>query len=312
MSEKLKAHEADDGQLDIEFTEEAQDVILEAEDSANSQDSSAETVVQESDSEDEHEKYSNSVQKRINQLTKRAKEAEREREEALRYAQNIQAENTDVKQRLQTLDRSYIDEYGHRVSSEQARAKDELKSAIETGDTDRQMQAQERITQLTLAADRHAQAKASRAAQAAQAEQQQAYAQQQAQQPQYQPAPRQAAPDQKAEEWASKNDWFGEDDAMTFAAFGLHKKLVQEEGFDPASNDYYDALDSRMKNAFPHRFPDEEVTRQNRSGQTVAGVSRSKGTGRGKKVRLSPSQVTIAKRLGVPLEEYAKYVKEGQ
>ena len=181
------------------------------------------------------------------------------------------------------------------------------------GDTDRQMQAQERITQLTLAADKHAQAKASREAQAQQAQQQQEYAQQQqVQQQQYQPAPRQAAPDQKAEEWASKNDWFGEDDAMTFAAFGLHKKLVQEEGFDPASNDYYDALDSRMKNAFPHRFPDEEVTRQNRSGQTVAGVSRSKGTGRGKKVRLSPSQVTIAKRLGVPLEEYAKYVKEGQ
>ena len=309
MSEKLKAHEADDGQIDLEFTEEAQDIILEQEDS---DESSTPNVVLESESDDEHEKYSNSVQKRINQLTKRAKEAEREREEALRYAQNIQAENTDVKQRLQTLDRSYIDEYGHRVTSEQARAKDELKSAIETGDTDRQMEAQERITQLTLAADKHAQAKASRAAQAAQAEQQQAYAQQQAQQQQYQPAPRQAAPDQKAEEWASKNDWFGEDDAMTFAAFGLHKKLVQEEGFDPASNDYYDALDSRMKNAFPHRFPDEEVTRQNRSGQTVAGVSRSKGTGRGKKVRLSPSQVTIAKRLGVPLEEYAKYVKEGQ
>jgi hypothetical protein len=309
MSEKLKAHEADDGQIDLEFTEEAQDVVLEQEDS---DESSTPNVVLESESDDEHEKYSNSVQKRINQLTKRAKEAEREREEALRYAQNIQAENTDVKQRLQTLDRSYIDEYGHRVTSEQARAKDELKSAIETGDTDRQMQAQERITQLTLAADKHAQAKASRAAQAAQAEQQQAYAQQQAAQAQYQPAPRQAAPDQKAEEWASKNDWFGEDDAMTFAAFGLHKKLVQEEGFDPASNDYYDALDSRMKNAFPHRFPDEGTTRQNRSGQTVAGVSRSKGTGRGKKVRLSPSQVTIAKRLGVPLEEYAKYVKEGQ
>lgn len=308
MSEKLKAHEADDGQIDLEFTEEAQDVVLEAEDSANSQDSSAETVVQESDSEDEHEKYSNSVQKRINQLTKRAKEAEREREEALRYAQNIQAENTDVKQRLQTLDRSYIDEYGHRVSSEQARAKDELKSAIEMGDTDRQMQAQERITQLTLAADKHAQAKASREAQAQQAQQQQEYAQQQ----QYQPAPRQAAPDQKAEEWASKNDWFGEDDAMTFAAFGLHKKLVQEEGFDPASNDYYDELDNRMKNAFPHRFETEEVRETNRPSQSVAGVSRNKGGGRGKKVRLSPSQVTIAKRLGVPLEEYAKYVKEGQ
>ncbi len=311
MSEKLKAHEADDGQIDLEFTEEAQDVILE--DNNESESTAEAPVVETSADEDDHEKYSNSVQKRINQLTKRAKEAEREREEALRYAQNIQAENTDVKQRLQTLDRSYIDEYGHRVSSEQARAKDELKSAIEMGDTDRQMQAQERITQLTLAADKHAQAKASREAQAQQAQQQQEYAQQQqTQQQQYQPAPRQAAPDQKAEEWASKNDWFGEDDAMTFAAFGLHKKLVQEEGFDPASNDYYDALDSRMKNAFPHRFPDEEVTRQNRSGQTVAGVSRSKGTGRGKKVRLSPSQVTIAKRLGVPLEEYAKYVKEGQ
>jgi hypothetical protein len=124
MSEKLKAHEADDGQIDLEFTEEAQDVVLEQEDS---DESSTPNVVLESESEsdDEHEKYSNSVQKRINQLTKRAKEAEREREEALRYAQNIQAENTDVKQRLQTLDRSYIDEYGHRVTSEQARAKDE-------------------------------------------------------------------------------------------------------------------------------------------------------------------------------------------
>ena len=100
---------------------------------------------------------------------------------------------------------------------------------------------------------------------------------------------------------------------MTFAAFGLHKKLVQEEGFDPSSNDYYDALDSRMRDAFPHRFPDEsvETSRNNRSGQSVAGVSRGKSlSGRGKKVRLSPSQVTIAKRLGVPLEEYAKYVKE--
>ena len=183
MSEKLKAHEADDGQIDLEFTEEAQDVILE--DNNESESTAEAPVVETSADEDDHEKYSNSVQKRINQLTKRAKEAEREREEALRYAQNIQAENTDVKQRLQTLDRSYIDEYGHRVSSEQARAKDELKSAIEMGDTDRQMQAQERITQLTLAADKHAQAKASREAQAQQAQQQQEYAQQQQAQQEY-------------------------------------------------------------------------------------------------------------------------------
>jgi hypothetical protein len=308
MSEAKAAHEADDGQVELEFTEEAQEVEIE---STPDTEASAEPAVEESN-DDEHEKYSQSVQKRINQLTKRAKEAEREREEALRYAQTIQTENTSVKQRLQSLDQNYITEYGNRVVSEQTRAKEELKTAIETGDVDRQMAAQERIAQLTLAADKHAQAKAQRQAQVEAQEQQQLYAQQQPQ-PQYQPAPSVPAPDAKAEEWAEKNDWFGTDDAMTFAAFGLHKKLVQDEGFDPSSNDYYDALDSRMRDAFPHRFSDaEDAQRNNRSGQSVAGVSRGKSSGRGKKVRLSPSQVTIAKRLGVPLEEYAKYVKEGQ
>lgn len=305
MSEAKAAHEADDGQVELEFTEEAQEVEIET---TTDTEASSESVVEESN-DDEHEKYSQSVQKRINQLTKRAKEAEREREEALRYAQTIQTENTSVKQRLQSLDQNYITEYGNRVVSEQTRAKEELKTAIETGDVDRQMAAQERIAQLTLAADKHAQAKAQRQAQA-EAQEQQAYL---SQQPQYQPAPSVPAPDAKAEEWAEKNDWFGTDDAMTFAAFGLHKKLVQDEGFDPSSNDYYDALDSRMRDAFPHRFTDvEDAPRNNRSGQSVAGVSRNKSSGRGKKVRLSPSQVTIAKRLGVPLEEYAKYVKEGQ
>ena len=308
MSEAKAAHEADDGQVELEFTEEAQEVEIE---STPDTEASAEPAVEESN-DDEHEKYSQSVQKRINQLTKRAKEAEREREEALRYAQTIQTENTSVKQRLQSLDQNYITEYGNRVVSEQTRAKEELKTAIETGDVDRQMAAQERIAQLTLAADKHAQAKAQRQAQVEAQEQQQLYAQQPPQ-PQYQPAPSVPAPDAKAEEWAEKNDWFGTDDAMTFAAFGLHKKLVQDEGFDPSSNDYYDALDSRMRDAFPHRFSDaEDAQRNNRSGQSVAGVSRGKSSGRGKKVRLSPSQVTIAKRLGVPLEEYAKYVKEGQ
>lgn len=308
MSEGKAAHEPDDGQIDLEFNEEAQEVVIDSPPEADEASPQSAQV----EAEDEHEKYSQSVQKRINQLTKRAKEAEREREEALRYAQTVQSENTNVKQRLQNLDQNYLTEYGHRVVSEQTRAKEELKAAIETGDVDRQMSAQERIAQLSIAADKHAQAKAQREAQAAQ---QQAYVEQQALQQQYVPAPTQAAPDPKAEDWASKNEWFGTDDAMTFAAFGLHKKLVQEEGFDPSSNDYYDALDSRMKEAFPHRFPDEsvEVSRNYRSGQSVAGVSRGKSSsGRGKKVRLSPSQVTIAKRLGVPLEEYAKYVKEGQ
>ena len=306
MSEVKAAHEPDDGQIDLEFNEEAQEVEI---DPPSETEETPHQAARE-EQEDEHEKYSQSVQKRINQLTKRAKEAEREREEALRYAQTIQSENNTVKQRLQNLDQNYLNEYGSRVVSEQTRAKEELRTAIETGDVDRQMAAQERISQLSIAADKHAQAKAQREAQAAQ---QQAYVQQQEEQQQYVPAPTQAAPDPKAEDWASKNEWFGTDDAMTFAAFGLHKKLVQEEGFDPSSNDYYDALDSRMRDAFPHRFPEEavETSRNNRSGQSVAGVSRGKSSsGRGKKVRLSPSQVTIAKRLGVPLEEYAKYVKE--
>ena len=300
MNEKKSAHEADDGQIDLEFSEDAQEIEIEPTDSDDNL---------EADAPDDHEKYSQGVQKRINQLTKRAKEAERDKEEALRYAQTIQNENNSVKQRLQNLDSNYITEYGHRVSSEQTRAKEALKTAIETGDVEKQMAAQERIAQLSIAADKHAQAKAQRENLAAQ---EQAYAEQQAYEQQYVPAPQQEAPDPKAEEWASKNSWFGEDDAMTFAAFGIHKKLVQDEGFDPSSNDYYDALDSRMRDAFPHRF-EEGSARNNRSGQTVAAVSRGKsGSGRGRKVRLSPSQVTIAKRLGVPLEEYAKYVKEGQ
>lgn len=309
MSEVKAAHEPDDGQIDLEFNEEAQEVEIDPPSETEETPPQAAQV----EEEDEHEKYSQSVQKRINQLTKRAKEAEREREEALRYAQTIQNENNTVKQRLQNLDQNYLNEYGSRVVSEQTRAKEELRTAIETGDVDRQMAAQERIAQLSIAADKHAQAKAQREAQAAQ---QEAYAQPQPQeQQQYVPAPSVPAPDPKAEDWASKNEWFGTDDAMTFAAFGIHKKLVQEEGFDPSGNDYYDALDSRMRDAFPHRFADEteEAPRNNRSGQAVAGVSRGRSSsGRGKKVRLSPSQVTIAKRLGVPLEEYAKYVKEEQ
>ena len=303
MAESSPAHEPDDGQINLEFDEEAQEVVLE-EDSQQTA-AAREPVETEEESVDEHEQYGKSVQKRINQLTKRAREAEREREEAVKFAQAVQQENQSVKQRLHNLDKNYIDEYGNRVSSEQQRAKDELKAAIETGDTDRQLEAQEKISPLAVAADRHAQARAQREVQAAQFERE-------VQQPVYQPAPQTQRPDPKAEEWAENNTWFGQDSAMTFAAFGIHKELIQEKGMDGTSDEYYDALDSAMRDAFPHKFSDveEEVSQPRRTTQTVAGVSRPSKGGRGKKVRLSPSQVTIAKRLGVPLEEYAKYVKE--
>ena len=255
--------------------------------------------------ESEQEQYSKTVQKRINQLTKRVKETEREREEAVRYAQNVRNESEEVKSRLRALDQSYLSEYGGRISSEQTQAEAALKHAVETGDSQATVEAQRSLTKLAVAEDRYQQAKAQQEAQQAY------YTQQQESDIQQPPLAQQGTTqpqkaDPKAEKWATKNEWFGEDYTMTFAAFGIHKKLVEEEGFDPQTDDYYDELDKRIKNEFAHKFKDEAGKKP---AQTVASVSRGSKSGR-RKVRLTPSQVTIAKKLGVPLEEYAKYVKE--
>ena len=306
------AHEADDGQVNLDFDEEPQEVVV-PEEAPEEQDASSETVVETAVEEDEVSQQSKKVQKRINQLTKRAKEAEREKEEAFRYAQAVQQESENLKSRMNNLDKNYIDEYGNRVMAEQHQAQEELKKAMELGDADASVAAQTKISQLAVAADRHQQAKAQRERQQASvAAQPEAPNVAQPPPPQMaQPAPSQE-PDPKAEAWAENNAWFGDDYTMTFAAFGLHKKMVEEEGFDPKSDDYYDELDSRMREEFPHKFNEGEstTTAPRRNAQTVASVSRSSSSGRGKKVRLSPSQVTISKRLGVPLEEYARYVKE--
>ncbi len=299
MSEaQTKAHEADDGQIPLEFDEEAQEVEIEASDSDDSRGMS-------DSEEDEHEQYSKSVQKRINQLTKKSREAERQREEALRYAQSVQSEANSLKQRLQNLDKSYIDEYGYRVNLEQRSAEAALKQALDMGDSAAAIEAQKRLSSLAIAADKHNQAKQNRERQAAQAL---AYQQQMAQAQYQQPVQQLPQPDEKAEDWAQRNQWFGQDHAMTFAAFGIHKQLIEDEGFDPKSDDYYNELDKRMRDEFPNKLGQSQQGK--RAAQTVASVSRSSSNGRGKKVRLTPSQVTIAKRLGVPLEEYAKYVRD--
>jgi hypothetical protein len=257
---------------------------------------------QQASEDDNFDKAENATQKRIDRLTKKMREAERQREEALKYAQNVQAEAHQLKQRMDTLDTNYVNEYSTRVESQIASAEEKLAKAIEMGDTNGVIEAQRAITRLAIENDRATQAKA----------QQQRYAQQiQAQQQAAvnQPMPQQQPrrPDPKAEQWAQKNAWFGEDEAMTYAAFGIHKKLVEDEGFDPQSNDYYNELDRRMQTEFPHKLNGGSK----RPAQTVASVSRStSGRSSGKKVRLTPSQVAIAKKLGVPLEEYAKYVKE--
>ena len=262
-------------------------------------------------SEEELANYSESVQKRINRLTKKMRDAEREREEALRYAQNVQSEAQKIRERMQSLDYGYMSEHGQRLSLEQRQAEADLKRAVELGDADATVDAQKRLANLAVAGNAYQQAQYQqqlRAQQEQWAAQQQQYARQQApaQQPQ-----RPQAPDPKAEKWAERNEWFGKDEAMTFAAFGIHKRLVDDEGFDPQSDDYYNELDNRIKREFPHKF-DSSTGTSRRPAQNVAGVSRSGTTsGRtGKRVKLSPTQIAIAKKLGVPLEEYAKYVKE--
>ena len=253
--------------------------------------------------EDQFEKAESNTQKRIDRLTKKMREAERQKDEALRYAQGVQAEAAQLKDRMNAMDTNYVNEYSNRVTSEMGTAEGELARAIEIGDTNGVVEAQRKITRLAIENDRAEQAKAQQQRYAQQA---QAQAQTQVQQPMPQQQPRR--PDPKAESWAQRNEWFGTDEAMTYAAFGVHKKLVENEGFDPQSDEYYSELDKRMQSEFPHKLKNGEGKRP---AQTVASVSRSSsGRSSGKKVRLTPSQVAIAKKLGVPLEEYAKYVKE--
>ena len=252
-------------------------------------------------SEDQFSKAENSTQKRIDRLTKKMREAERREQEAIRYAQAVQSESGQLKQRLQNSDTNYVAEYTNRVSTQMQQAEAQLARAIEIGDSNATVQAQRNLTTLAIQADRAQQAKAqnSRAQQQAQAA-----AQQQVRQPM--PAQQPKRPDPKAEQWAMKNSWFGSDEAMTYAAFGIHKKLVEEEGFDPQSDDYYTELDHRIGS----KFNTGANASARRPAQTVVGASRTTSGRSGRKVRLTPSQVAIAKKLGVPLEEYAKFVKE--
>jgi len=256
----------------------------------------------EAQTEDQFEKAETNTQKRIDRLTKKMREAERQKDEALRYAQGVQSEAQKLQERMNTLDTSYVNEYSTRVETQMGTAEQDLARAIEIGDTNGVVEAQRKITGLAIENDRARQAKMQQERYAQQAAAQQ---QQQVQQPMPQQQPRR--PDPKAASWAERNEWFGSDEAMTYAAFGVHKKLVENEGFDPQSDEYYTELDQRMKEEFPHKLNGGSK----RPAQTVASVSRSSsGRSSGKKVRLTPSQVAIAKKLGVPLEEYAKYVKE--
>ena len=286
----------EDDQIELDL-DDAQEAEVDVEASAND-----DAMDASSDDDDNFDKAENATQKRIDRLTKKMREAERQREEALKYAQGVQAEAQQLKQRMDALDSSYVTEYSSRVETQMATAEQELARSIEMGDTNGVIEAQRKITRLAIENDRAQQAKVQQERYAAQAK-----AQQEARVNQPMPQQQPRRPDPKAEKWAQRNSWFGDDEAMTYAAFGIHKKLVEDEGFDPQSDEYYTELDRRMQTEFPHKLNGGSK----RPAQTVASVSRTTtGRSSGKKVRLTPSQVAIAKKLGVPLEEYAKYVKE--
>jgi hypothetical protein len=257
---------------------------------------------QESDGLDD---YSESVKKRIANLTKKYREAERQREEALKYAEGLKKQYEESQTKYSQLDKGYLNEFESRVTTQTEVVKDNLKRAIQARDADAIVKAQEQLAQLTLDNER---LKATKRLEEEKAAQPQTQAIPQQPQQYQQPQPQQ--PDPKAEKWARENAWFGQDEAMTYAAFGIHKKLIEEEGFDAQSDEYYNEINSRMRKEFPHKFSGEaNVGRQSKPVQTVASAKRVNKDGR-RSVRLTPSQVAIAKRLGVPLEEYARYVKE--
>jgi len=263
-----------------------------------------EVVVEQTASSDEMEDYGRKVQSRIDKLTKRVRESERREQAAIQYAQGVQGEAEQLRHRAGSLDRGYIAEYEQRVKAETEDTKAKLKVAMDNGDADAVIAAQQDLARLAVESER---AKATiiqreRMARAAQSPAAQQYQQQQmAQQQVQQQTP---PPDPQAEDWAEKNEWFGKDEPMTLTAFSIHRNLV-EEGVDPSTKIYYNELDKRMKNNFPHKFQSSTPT------QTVASVNRGGPiTARKGTVRLTPSQVAISKKLGVPLSEYAKYVKE--
>ena len=250
--------------------------------------------------DDEHLDYSKNVQKRIDKLTRKAREAERQQDAAISFARNMQTENQALKGRVQNLDEGYVNEYGDRIASQTDSLEKELETAIATSDTAAQVEAQKKLSQLAIEEERV------RAAKVEQKRRQQQPPPQQAQQAPQVPS----RPDPEAEEWARKNEWFGKDDAMTFASFGIHKTLVEQEAFDTSSPEYYAEIDKRMKEAFPHKFnggsQEVSVSEGRRPQQAVASATRSSSSGR-KTVKLTPSEVSIANKLGVPLDEYAKY-----
>ena len=297
--------------VDIDTSGPEVDVTLEETKDEAVVDTAPETKIQETveekketeKKEDEKlEDYSKGVQARIAKLTRKMREAERREAAALQYAESLEKKRKLDLDKFNKVDSEYNTKFAESIKSEMDAVQKQLATAIESQDAAGQVQANKRIAELafedaklkqrqTKPVEQETPVKLSDGGQLPR------------ETPQQMP---QADP--MAEEWASKNTWFGTDRAMTFTAFEIHKDLVEKEGFDPKSNEYYEEIDKRIKVDFPHKFGNTETKQTNRAVQSVASATRSSKPGR-KQVRLTSSQVAIAKKLGVPLEEYAKQLK---
>ena len=297
MQEEQKIQKPEENEVEVEL-EEKKDEKVEAQQEA----------VTEEKKPDELEDYSANVKNRIDKLTRKMREEERQKESAIQFAESVKKENESLKTRLDNLDKGYLEEFNNRVQSQLESAKRALKDANESGDADKIVEAQANLAAITVEKSKITKPKVEKTEE--QPNQQPVVPNQPQPIP---PQPPQQAqnpkPDPKAEAWAAKNEWFGQDEVMTYASFGIHRRLVEDEGFDPTTDEYYSELDKRIAAEFPHKVGQ---TKQTGGSQKVVSATSSKSRNKGgkKTVRLSPSQVAMAKRLGVPLEEYAKYVRQ--
>ena len=309
MPEEEKKKKPSEIPVDIDTSGPEVDVDIEAKEEAV--ETAPETTEQETEVKEEASKkeedskledYSKGVQARIAKLTRKMREAERREAAAVEYANALEQKRKLDQERFNRVDSEYNTKFAESVKSEMDAVQKQLATAIESGDAAAQVQANKRIAELAFE-DAKLKQRASNVKQEEEPVKLSDGGNLPRQTPQQMP---QADP--MAEEWASKNSWFGTDRAMTFTAFEIHKDLVEKEGYDPKSQEYYQEIDKRIKVDFPHKFGNTESQATNRAVQSVASATRSSKPGR-KQVRLTSSQVAIAKKLGVPLEEYAKQLK---
>jgi hypothetical protein len=298
MQEEVKEKEEEQGQ-EVEVENEQEETSTDTEIAVEEKKETAAV----SDTDDLSE-YSDSVKKRISKLTNRFREEERQKQSAIDYAESVKKQNEELKTRLDKLDTSFVGEFDTRVEAQAQAAKEAYKKALEAGDADAMYDAQQNISRIALEEARLKQLKAQREEQAKKAEVNGSTP------PAATTPPPPPKPDPRAEQWAGKNEWFGQDQTMTYAAFGIHKQLIEDEGFDASTEEYYTELDNRIRSEFPHKFGATKKSSGPRVASAGATASKTASPKGRRTVKLTPSQIAIAKRLNVPLEEYAKYVKE--